>query len=102
MEGSSMLTDHEHQADLEAEQARMGALDYPASPVLGTLTKPWYTSKGIWGGILAAAAPILGFIGYEFGPEQIETCSIMLAAIGGAIGGIVAAYGRLKAEKVIG
>lgn len=27
-----MLTDHERQADLEAEQARMGALDYPAAP----------------------------------------------------------------------
>lgn len=65
-------------------------------------SKPWYASSGIWGGILAAAAPAIGLV-FHMTVSSADTAQLAdaLAAIGAGIGGLVAVYGRVKATKQI-
>ena len=66
-----------------------------------TEKKKWYTSRTVWGaGIVLAATAAQGY-GYFVGEvtqEQIVDCIMTVVA---AIGGLVAIYGRVKAEKEI-
>ena len=65
-------------------------------------TKKWYQSKTILGSIAAVASVVLGYFGFTFGAEdQAQAVEAVLAIIGGA-GGLVAVYGRVKAEQKIG
>lgn len=60
--------------------------------------KPWYTSKTIWGSIVAIAALVAGAFGYSVGTEAQGE---IVTAIIGIIGGALAIYGRVKAvDKV--
>lgn len=61
--------------------------------------KAWYHSRTVWGALLAVFAPVLQLIGIpiseEMEPELVEG----IVTIIGAIGGLVALYGRLFATS---
>jgi len=60
-------------------------------------TKVWYQSKTMWGGIVAVLAGIAGVLGYSFGDaEQSLVVDGIIAAVG-AVGGILAVFGRATA-----
>lgn len=62
-------------------------------------TKPWYTSKGTIGAIVAVLALGLGMAGYQVSPEmQAEAVQAWLdvVALAGVVVGLV---GRLTASK---
>lgn len=63
--------------------------------------KNWYASKGVWGGVVTLLAAILGALGYAFGHESQEALVAALTAIGGGVGGVLAIYGRIKADGKI-
>lgn len=63
--------------------------------------KPWYASRGVWGGIVTILSLVAGFLGYTVGPEDREALIIALSGIGGAVGSVVAVVGRVKATKKI-
>ncbi len=65
-------------------------------------SKPWYASKGIWGGVIAVLAAVLGAFGYTVGPEDMQQLSVIGASIGGSIGGVIGVIGRVKATKTVG
>ena len=66
-------------------------------------SKPWYKSKTVWGGIVALLAGIAGIFGYSVGEEAQATVVESLLAVGSAVGGLIAVYGRVTAkDKVSG
>ena len=66
-------------------------------------SKAWYASSGVWGGVLAVAAPIAGVVlKVSIGGDEIALAAEALAAIGGGVGGLLAIYGRVKATQRIG
>ena len=69
-------------------------------------SKPWYLSRGVWGGIVAAVAGVLALLGRSLpadavGPLTDDVMRIVegLAAV---IGGALAIYGRVKAQTPVG
>lgn len=65
-------------------------------------TKPWYASSGVWGGFIAVLSPLLGVLFHvSLSDADATAVSDALATLGGAIGGIVAVYGRVKASSKI-
>ena len=63
--------------------------------------KNWWQSKTIWGGIITVVAVALGAFGYTLsGDDQIALVEFV-STIGGAIGGLLAIYGRVKASKAV-
>lgn len=66
-------------------------------------TKSWYASKTVWGGLIATAAPIVAILLHRSAPDAatLDNIASLLAAIGGAVGGLYAIYGRLKAASTI-
>lgn len=66
-------------------------------------SKAWYASSGVWGGVLAVAAPIASVVlKVSIGGDDIALAAEALAEIGGGVGGLVAIVGRLKATRRIG
>ena len=66
-------------------------------------SKAWYASSGVWGGVLAVAAPVASLVlKVSIGGDEIALAAEALAAIGGGVGGLVAIYGRVKAKERIG
>ena len=67
--------------------------------------KPWYESKGVWGGVVAVLAGIFALAGHGLSPQTqqaiIDNGVDIATAMATIIGGFVAVYGRLKADKVI-
>ena len=63
-------------------------------------TKPWYTSKGVWGGVVAMILGILATAGLDIGSEQ-DTIVDLLVQIGVVVAGLLALVGRLKAKNRI-
>lgn len=64
--------------------------------------KKWYTSKGVWGGIVTVLALALTAFGYGIGADDQAALVDYLVSIGGAVGGLLAIYGRVKASKKVG
>ena len=64
--------------------------------------KQWYLSKTVWGALIAIAASLLPTTGLELGADAQAQLADDLVALGGAIGGLIAIYGRLTAEKRLG
>lgn len=63
--------------------------------------KSWYQSKTIWGALIAVAASMSGSIGYSISPaNQAELAQAMVQLVG-AVGALVAVYGRLSATDII-
>jgi len=62
------------------------------------LTKKWYQSKAVWGGIIATALGILQLIDQNFGTHLANTQIVsVIISLAGALG----IYGRVKADKRI-
>lgn len=59
-------------------------------------------SKTVWGGILAVLAAVAGFLGYTVTPADQVALMEIGAAVVGAVGGVLAIYGRIVATKRIG
>ncbi|QDP59291.1 MAG: hypothetical protein Tp136SUR676911_30 [Prokaryotic dsDNA virus sp.] len=62
-------------------------------------SKKWYQSKSVWGGIVALLAVLLGAFGYSITGDDQSLLIDSLSIIGGAVGSLVAIYGRVKASK---
>ena len=64
-------------------------------------TKPWYMSRTVWGALVAIAASIGGAFGIMITEaDQIEIADTALQLVG-TVGGFLALYGRLSAQKII-
>lgn len=61
-------------------------------------TKDWYASYTVWGGILAALAPVVGTILHQDIPSDLITQTATALA---TIGGIIAIIGRMRASTSI-
>ncbi len=64
--------------------------------------KQWYQSKTVWGAMIAMAAPLLKHVGVEMGLAEQADLADALATLAGALGGVLAIYGRVKATRPIG
>ncbi|MFH1604686.1 MAG: hypothetical protein ABIH03_12345 [Pseudomonadota bacterium] len=69
-------------------------------------TKKWWQSKAVIGGIIAALASGLALIRVQFAPEAVDPLATdVIGAIETGVafvGGIIAIYGRVKANTKIG
>lgn len=65
------------------------------------MSKKWYQSKAVWGGLIAVLAAVAGYFGYDVGAEDQQALTEGLIAIVGATGGVLAVYGRVKANSSI-
>lgn len=63
--------------------------------------KDWYKSKGVLGGAVAAIAGVAGVMGYTIDESSQATIVELLVSIVAAAGGLLAAYGRIKADAKI-
>ncbi|MFN7011130.1 MAG: hypothetical protein ACK4PN_13955 [Allorhizobium sp.] len=63
--------------------------------------KPWYQSKTVWGALIAIAAPLLKQAGVELGLAEQANLADALTTIVGALGGVLAIYGRVTAKGPI-
>lgn len=64
--------------------------------------KQWYVSKTVWGGLIAILASLMQAAGVELDPTIQGDMADNAVALAGVIGGLVAIYGRLTAEKRLG
>lgn len=63
--------------------------------------KQWYRSKTIWGALLAVGSAVIGALGITIdAAAQAEIADAMVQLVG-ALGAIVAIYGRLSATEII-
>jgi hypothetical protein len=65
-------------------------------------SKSWYQSRTIWGGVVALIAAGAGFFGYDLDAGAHEALTDALISGAGAVGAVVAIYGRLAAKSTIG
>lgn len=65
-------------------------------------TKQWCLSKTVWGALIAILASLLPAMGMEIDGDAQSRLADDLVSLAGAIGGLVAIYGRLTAEKRLG
>jgi hypothetical protein len=68
--------------------------------VMGDL-KNWYHSKTIWGALIAIGASVLHAAGIDIEAGDQSQIVDSLVNISGAIGGLLAIYGRLTANAAI-
>jgi hypothetical protein len=64
-------------------------------------TKAWWASKGVWGSLVAMGAGIAGIWGVSVTEADQATIVAAISAIAGAVGGMVALWGRVRAGKAI-
>jgi len=65
------------------------------------MQKKWYESKTVWGGLIAVGAAAAGAFGIVIDADtqdQIAECIVVIAT---AAGGLLAIYGRIKADREI-
>lgn len=63
--------------------------------------KPWWYSRTIWGGIAAVIAGIGQEVGIPMSSEEVSALGESLFSVMTVIGGILAIYGRVRAERTI-
>ncbi|MFN3662351.1 hypothetical protein [Yoonia sp.] len=59
-------------------------------------------SKAVWGGVVAVGGGVAGLFGYSMAPEDAVQLPILLASIASSVGGVLAIFGRIKANRKIG
>ena len=64
--------------------------------------KHWYFSKAVWGGIIAVLAGLAGLFGFDLDADTQSKLAEHAVAIASAVGGALAIYGRVKADKKVG
>lgn len=65
-------------------------------------SKDWYRSRGVVAGAVVVITILVRFFGYDLTDDDGAELGSSLFALFGAIGGIVAIYGRVKARGPIG
>jgi hypothetical protein len=65
-------------------------------------SKQWYQSKTVWGALVAIVASLLHVSGMDLDAGGQQQLADSLVAISGAVGGLIALYGRLRADKKLG
>lgn len=66
-------------------------------------TKSWTSSLGVWGGIIAIAAPALGgALGYTISADDARQVVEIGSGLVSAFGGLLAVVGRIRATKRVG
>ena len=63
--------------------------------------KPWWASRGVVGGLVAAGAGIAGLFGYALSPAETAAIGELVLALTAAVAGLVAAIGRARASRPI-
>ncbi len=63
--------------------------------------KQWYLSKTVWGALLALGASVIQFTGVQIGVADQSTVADSAVAIAGAVGSLMAVYGRVTASSSI-
>ncbi len=64
--------------------------------------KAWHQSKTVWGALIAVGASLLQIMGTEVDAgTQAELADLAVTTVG-AIGGLIAIYGRITADTEIG
>ena len=63
--------------------------------------KSIFLSKGFWGSVVTLVAAALSFAHYTVTPADQATIVDLIVAVLGAIGGLIAIYGRVVATKKI-
>ncbi len=64
-------------------------------------SKAWYQSKAVWGGLIAVLASVLQARGMEVSPVAQGDLAEAGTSLVGAVGGLLAVYGRLSAKTSI-
>jgi hypothetical protein len=73
-----------------------------AEQVAGTaVAKAWYQSRTVWGALVAIAATLLHGFGIDLGSDLQNQLADLAMTLAGAAGGLVAIYGRVKAQAPI-
>ena len=63
--------------------------------------KKWWQSKAVWGGLVAVLASIANAFGVAIAPEVQGQVADLILTLVGAGGGVLAIYGRVKADTKI-
>ena len=63
--------------------------------------KAWYASKAVWGGLIAVGAAVAGGFGVVVDADTQSQIADFIVIGVGAVGGLLAIYGRVKAGKSI-
>ncbi|MBO9123241.1 MULTISPECIES: hypothetical protein [unclassified Rhizobium] len=63
--------------------------------------KNWYSSKTIWGAVVAILASALHFTGVDIASGDRSQIVDAIVNIAGALGGLLAVYGRVTAKSAI-
>lgn len=64
--------------------------------------KPWYLSKGVWGGIVAALAGLGSLFGLHIPEGEVQGIADAIISLLAAGGGLFAVYGRIVATDKVG
>ena len=64
-------------------------------------TKKWWESKAVWGGLIAVVSAVAGAFGIAVDGATQDQIAEYAVVVAGAVGGMLAIYGRLKADKEI-
>jgi len=74
-------------------------------PTLQTFEKPWWLSRGVWGGVIAVLSGIAGLLGYAVSDTEqaliADALVVVVASASSAAGGVLAIIGRIKASTAI-
>lgn len=61
--------------------------------------KPWYLSKGVWGGLVSLlAAGVAALTAYEL---DADTQTLIVTTLTSVIGAVLSIYGRVAATKTL-
>ena len=63
--------------------------------------KPWYNSLTLWGAIVTVFAALAGLFGIDIDADTQKQIIEYIILGASAIGGLMAAYGRIRASKII-
>ena len=64
--------------------------------------KNFLKSKGVWGGLIALGGSVANVAGYAIDGATVSEAILNVNSIVGAVGGLMAIYGRVTAKDRIG
>jgi len=65
------------------------------------MPKEWYKSKTVWGGLIAVGAAAAGAFGIVVDQDTQDQVAELAVTVATAVGGLLAIYGRIKADQEI-